>query len=121
MLVGGLLGVDDAAVRAKIDESESCAAQVTANDGVVPAGAFALEPGDRVVFTGEVPGFSRDALVAEAEALGLAPMSSVSRKTKVVVAADPDSISGKARMARDKGVPVITIAAYLRFCGRLRR
>ena len=73
-----------------------------------------------MVFTGEVPGFNRDELVAEAEALGLVPMSSVSRRTKVVVAADPDSISGKARMARDRGVPVITVTAYLRLCNRLK-
>jgi DNA polymerase-3 subunit epsilon len=116
VLVGGLFGVGEAAVRAKIEESEGC----VANEGGAPAGAFALEPGDRVVFTGEVPGFSRDSLVAEAEALGLVPMSSVSRRTKVVVAADPDSISGKARSARERGVPVITVAAYLRFCEQVK-
>ncbi len=66
-----------------------------------------LEPGDRVVFTGEIPGVSREQLIRQAEELGLRPMSSVSRKTKVVVAADPDSISGKARKARECGVPVI--------------
>jgi DNA polymerase-3 subunit epsilon len=120
VLVGGLLGVDEAAVRAKIEESEGCVVVKPAGGGGAPAGAFALEAGDRVVFTGEVPGFNRDELVAEAEALGLVPMSSVSRRTKVVVAADPDSISGKARMARDRGVPVITVTAYLRLCNRLK-
>ncbi len=120
VLVGGLLGVGEANVRAKIEECKGCRAKGVAAGGVIPAGGFALEPGDRVVFTGEVPGLSRDALVAEAEALGLVPMSSVSRRTKVVVAADPDSISGKARMARERGVPVITVAAYLRFCEKLK-
>ena len=46
--------------------------------------------------------------------MGLRPMSSVSRKTKVVVAADPDSISGKARKARECGVPVIGHESYAR-------
>jgi DNA polymerase III subunit epsilon len=47
--------------------------------------------------------------------------TSVSRRTKVVVAADPDSISGKALAARERGVPVITVAAYLKLCEKLRR
>lgn len=46
-------------------------------------------------------------------------MSSVSRKTKIVVASDPDSISGKARKARDCGVPVIDFAAYFRLRDRM--
>ena len=121
VLVGGLLGVGEAAVCAKIEESEGCVAEGIGSGRATPAGAFALEPGDRVVFTGEVPGFSRDSLVAEAEALGLVPVSSVSRRTKVVVAADPDSISGKARMARERGVPVITLTAYHRFCEQVKR
>lgn len=120
VLVGGLLGVDEAAVRARVEGFECCQTAVAARDGEPTTGAFALAPGDRVVFTGDVPGYGRDGLVAEAEALGLVPMSSVSRRTRVVVAADPDSISGKARTAREKSVPVITFAAYARLCERLR-
>jgi DNA polymerase-3 subunit epsilon len=48
-------------------------------------------------------------------------MASVSRKTKVVVASDPDSISGKARTARRCGVPVIDFAAYCRLRDRVER
>jgi DNA polymerase-3 subunit epsilon len=68
-----------------------------------------------------MPGISRDQLCHEAEELGLRPMSSVSRKTKLVVASDPDSISGKARKARECGVPVIDFAAYFRLRDRVPR
>ena len=84
-----------------------------------PVGAFALKPDDRIVFTGEARGISREQLCDEAMSLGLRPMSSVSRKTKVVVASDPDSISGKARKARECGVPVVDFAAYFRLRDRM--
>ena len=44
----------------------------------------------------------------------------ITKKTKVVVAADPDSQSGKAAKARSYGVPVITEAAFARLLGGLR-
>lgn len=31
----------------------------------------------------------------------------MTKKVKVLVAADPDSLSGKARKARDYGIPVV--------------
>jgi DNA polymerase-3 subunit epsilon len=40
--------------------------------------------------------------------------SAVSRKTTVVVAADPDSLSGKARDARALGVPVVNENTFMR-------
>ena len=46
-------------------------------------------------------------------------MSSVSRRTTCVVAADPDSISGKARKARGLGVPVVDASAYRRMLAHL--
>jgi DNA polymerase-3 subunit epsilon len=82
-------------------------------------GAFALEPGDKVVFTGEVGGLERDVLIAEASALGLKPTESVSRFTKLVVAADPNSLSGKARKARAAGVPIVDFVTYQRLIGGL--
>jgi DNA polymerase-3 subunit epsilon len=36
----------------------------------------------------------------------------VTKRTKAVVAADPDSVSGKAEKARAYGVPVVTEAAF---------
>lgn len=36
----------------------------------------------------------------------------VSTATRVLVTADPDSLSGKADKARDYGIPIITEAAF---------
>jgi DNA polymerase-3 subunit epsilon len=41
-------------------------------------------------------------------------MTSVSRKTTVVVAADPDSLSGKAEDARAVGIPVVNQHTFMR-------
>ncbi len=38
----------------------------------------------------------------------------VTKATRVLVAADPDSLSGKATKARDYGIPIITEAAFER-------
>jgi len=36
----------------------------------------------------------------------------VTKKVKLLVAADPDTLSGKGRKARDYGIPVITEDAF---------
>ncbi len=74
---------------------------------------FSLVAGDAVVFTGEAPGIERLELEYQAKSLGLRVTSAVSGKTRLVVAADPDSISGKARKARDLGIPIVDYASYL--------
>lgn len=76
-------------------------------------GTFGLVPGDAVVFTGDAPGLDRKELEYQARSLGLRVTGAVSGKTNLVVAADPDSISGKARKARDLGVPIVDYATYL--------
>ena len=75
-------------------------------------GEFKLRVGDQVVFTGELS-IPRDRLIDLAEQIGLRH-GGVNRNTKVVVAADPDSQSGKAAKARSYGIPVITEAAFAR-------
>ena len=72
-----------------------------------------LHPGDTVVLTGQMQR-GRAEITAQARAAGLRTTSSVSRKTTVVVAADPDSLSGKARDARSLGVPVVNEHTFLR-------
>jgi DNA polymerase-3 subunit epsilon len=121
LVVADLLGIGDDDVESTIVEAKQAPRGAVSTSCAPPVGAFALETGDRVVFTGEMPGISRDQLCHEAEELGLRPMSSVSRKTKLVVASDPDSISGKARKARECGVPVIDFAAYFRLRDRVPR
>lgn len=44
----------------------------------------------------------------DAAEVGLVPHGAVTKKVVLLVAADPDSLSGKARKARDYGIPVVT-------------
>lgn len=57
---------------------------------------------------------ARADLEYQARVLGLRVTGSVSSNTTLVVAADPDSLSGKARKARSLGVPIVDYATYLR-------
>lgn len=69
-------------------------------------GEFTLSPGDLVVLTGEMRR-PREQIEADLIARGFVPWSGVTKRVKLVVAADPDSLSGKARKARDYGIPVV--------------
>src|SRR5690625_97663 len=71
---------------------------------------FALRPGDRVVFTGDM-NRRRDEWIAAVVAAGLTS-GGVTKYTRVLVAADPDSLSGKAVKARSYGIPVVSEAAF---------
>ncbi len=83
-----------------------------------PGRRFRLAPGDRVVFTGDMD-LPRSEWIARAEAAGLV-VGGVTKATKIVVAADPDSLSGKAGKARAYGIPVVTEDAFARLLDDLR-
>jgi DNA polymerase-3 subunit epsilon len=77
-----------------------------------------LSPGMRVCFTGEaiVDGqkIDRTDLETQATQVGLQPVSSVTKKgCDLVVAADPSSMSGKAKKAREYDKPVMSIADFV--------
>ena len=65
-----------------------------------------------MVFTGDMDS-SRTEIEALATAAGLRVTTSVSRKTALVVAADPYSQSGKAATARTLGVRLVTEHVFL--------
>lgn len=73
---------------------------------------FRLSPGDIVAFTGQL---SRDRGEWEDRAvtvgLSVAP-NGVTKRTRLLVAADPDSLSGKAGKARGYGIPIVTEDAF---------
>jgi DNA polymerase-3 subunit epsilon len=71
---------------------------------------FTLHQGDLIVLTGDM-NRDREAWNADLQALGYVPWAGVTKKVTLVVAADPDSLSGKARKARAYGIPIITEAA----------
>ncbi len=98
--VGVLLELDDAAVAAAVDDVAPAAGESQ------PTSRFELSPGDLVVLTGEMLR-ERSAWEADLREIGVVPHPSVTKKVKLVVAADPDSLSGKAKKARDYGIPIV--------------
>ena len=109
--VASMLGLPPDLVKVALRRAETLATRAVKNDG------FKLCPGDQVVFTGDLS-VPRDRLVDLAQQAGL-KHGGVNKKTKVVVAADPDPQSGKAAKARSYGIPVVTEAAFARMLADL--
>ena len=102
------MGAVEAALGTRLVET------VAGADGAVPLRpAFVLAAGDEVVLTGSMSR-TREAWERDVRAAGLSPWPYVTRRTRLLVAADPDSLSTKARTARRYGVPVVTEAAFAR-------
>jgi len=97
---------------------EGCPAGAAPSSANFGAGVnhFRLQPGDLVVFTGQLAE-PREVWVERAVAAGLVPHPGVTKKVRLVVAADPDSLSGKARKAVDYGIPIVTEAAFASMVG----
>lgn len=82
-------------------------------------GRFALKPGDTVAFTGQLGG-PRDDWERRAMSVGLTVTAGgVTRRTRLLVAADPDSLSGKAGKARRYGIPIVTEGAFAELLERM--
>lgn len=92
-----------------VDHALARAAEETSR----PITRFQLQEGDLVVFTGEMDG-DRETWEERARDAGYIPHSNVTKKVRLLVAADPDSLSGKARKARGYGIPIITPEAFKR-------
>ncbi|MEU8222541.1 exonuclease domain-containing protein [Kribbella sp. NPDC048915] len=92
-------------------------ALVGASDGryVVPdrPGARGFPPGSTLVFTGDMVE-PREVWWDRAVAAGFVPQEAVRPDTTFLVAADVDSLSVKARMAREFGVPIISADDFRR-------
>lgn len=69
-------------------------------------GGLVLEAGDLVVLTGMSEARKAE-LAAAAQARGLVVWPGVKKSVKAVIAQDPGSSSGKARKAREYGIPVV--------------
>ena len=81
--------------------------------GIIFQQNFQLKLGDAVVITGEDSEIDRSELEALATQCGLKLTKAASGKTKLVIAGDPDSQSGKARKGRELGIPIVNFS-----CGR---
>ncbi|WP_395656514.1 exonuclease domain-containing protein [Nocardioides sp.] len=75
------------------------------------APSFRLAPGDQICLTGQMSR-PREDIEALVVAQGLS-VGGLTKKTRLLVAADPDSQSGKAAKARSYGVPIVTEAALV--------
>ena len=81
-----------------------------------------LSVGKRVCFTGEAFGFSgssiqRSDLEALAAKVGLNPVKDVTKKgCDILVAADEATMSGKAKKAKEWGIPVISVEKFITYC-----
>lgn len=112
-LVARLLDLPAADVEIALEVAKETA--VTGEPGAVELFATAgltLLPGDRVAFTGEMK-VERSEWERRARDAGLQP-AGLAKSTKVLVAADPNSLSGKASKAQAYGIPIITEDAFAR-------
>lgn len=81
-----------------------------------------LAVGKKVCFTGDAVGLSGDSisrsdLESLASKVGLHPVKDVTKKgCDVLVAADVTSMSGKAKKAKDWGIPVISVDKFVSYC-----
>lgn len=119
--VAVLLDLDPAEVEGALTATHDTETS-TADDGGRSAAPspivqhFRLTPGDMVVFTGQM-NLPRGVWMDRARAAGLVPHTGVTKNVRLVVAADPDSLSGKARKAADYGIPIITEDAFAGMIG----
>ncbi|MFI6097801.1 BRCT domain-containing protein [Lentzea sp. NPDC051213] len=79
---------------------------------------FRLSSGDRVVFTGQMRE-PRDVWESRAQSAGLDVTGGVTKRTRLVVAADPHSMSGKAGKARTYGIPIVSEDLFAGLLGDL--
>lgn len=92
-----------------INESQIVAAKAPRASAapVISASAIDLQPGQLIVLTGSMRRPREDWQQA-LEAAGFLSPSGLTKKTDVLVAADPDSLSGKAKKARQYGIPIVS-------------
>lgn len=101
-LVADLLDISQESI------TQGLAAPVAGQDADTGAAvqSLVLAAGDKIVLTGEM---SRDRSEIEADlrAAGFVPHPAITKAVKLLVAADPDSLSGKAKKARGYGITVV--------------
>jgi DNA polymerase-3 subunit epsilon len=80
---------------------------------------FKLRAGDLVVLTGAMVR-PREDWAQELESLGLVWINYINKKVRVLAAADPDSLSGKAAKARDYGISIVSEDGLTRLVAELQ-
>ncbi|MCP2326989.1 DNA polymerase-3 subunit epsilon [Hamadaea flava] len=109
--VASLLGLGPDHLDQAIDAASQATRDNTPQQAPAQAGRFTLARGDTVVFTGQMDE-PRDVWEARAHAKGLVVAERVTKHTRLLIAADPDSMSGKAKQAAKYGIPIIHPDAF---------
>jgi DNA polymerase-3 subunit epsilon len=110
--VGTLLDIDTAVVAAALVRTAEAPAVAKPSRLAGVAPAIALGEGDHVVLTGEMTR-PREYYEEMLRSSGLVPWAAVTKKVKLVVADDVDSLSGKARKARQYGIPIASEEQFM--------
>ena len=120
-IVAKLLGHDESGLD---DALESAALQLSAASGGTMQVYVGNElSGKTVCFTGELQTsikghpITRDIAEALAQQAGLVIANSVTKKLDVLVVADPNTQSGKAKKARDYGIRILSDAVFWKLIG----
>lgn len=82
----------------------------SAPEAAIGTPTFVLRKGDTVVLTGSFPQ-SKQYWADRVASAGLRVAANVTKKTALVIAADPDTMSGKATKARQYRIPVVGVEA----------
>lgn len=104
--VADLLDIATQRVIEATDAARWVGLAATVEEQRIAATAFELVAGDLIVLTGDMSQ-PREQIEAILVSRGYVPWNAVTKKVKLVVAADPDSLSGKARKARDYGIVIV--------------
>ncbi|WP_117208262.1 exonuclease domain-containing protein [Allorhizocola rhizosphaerae] len=110
--VATLLGLDGGSVDGVVRTAQH-AITMLGGEPARPTRRLYLRHGDIVVFTGDT-GEPREMWEARATAAGLRVGQNVTLQTRLLVAADPDTMSGKAAKAAQYGIPIVHPKAFLR-------
>ena len=81
-----------------------------------PVRELPIKPGDMIVFTGDMAE-PRELWIQRATHHGFVPHPRVTKKVKLVVAADVDSLSSKARRARGYNIPIMRVDEFRKALG----
>lgn len=115
--------LDDAAVLLGLGTSQVGDALDRPKNAAAPSAPKESLAGKTVCFTGalrcRIKGetVTREAAERLAEAAGLKVLSGVSKKLDLLVVADPDTLSGKAKKARECGTRILADAVFFRMIG----
>jgi DNA polymerase-3 subunit epsilon len=118
----GVITVSEREMIEKVGKALNLPVEIPETSQPIKANKDSLGVGKKVCFTGEATGLSgevisRGDLEALAAKVGLHPVDSVTKKgCDVLVAADETSMSGKAKKAKDWGIPVISVEKFISYC-----